>query len=69
MSDHGMIIQVPRWRMAVETGHGFGELNDEEKRLAWDYICTDQMPAILAQYSAIGEKLGRQARERMDAAW
>lgn len=67
-NEHGMVARVPRWRMVVETGHGWEELTDEEKRLAREYLCTDQTPAILAQFRAIGENLGRQARERIDVA-
>ena len=66
--DYGIMIPVPRWRLVVETGHGWEELTAEEKRLAWDYLCTDQTPAMLEQYRAVARNIGRQLRERMDAA-
>lgn len=68
MKEHSMMIPVPRWRLVAETGHGYDELNDDERQKLWDYLCTDQTPALLAAFRSIGEKIGRRARQRVDAA-
>lgn len=67
-NDHTTTIQIPRWRYVAETGHGYDELTPEEKRLAWEYLTTDTTPEVHAMLRAAGEKLGQQARERIDAA-
>jgi hypothetical protein len=60
----GQVFSVPRWRMVIETGHGYDELTDEEKRLAKEYLCTDQAPTIIESF----RNLGRRYSERVEAA-
>jgi len=65
---YGQVFSVPRWRMVCETGQGYDELTDEEKRLAREWVCTDQTPAILEMYRKVGEEMGRRHAERVEAA-
>lgn len=68
MSDKGMMIQVPRWRMVVETGYGWDELNDYERAKAREYLTTDQMPELVKLYGDCLAKIARQANEHIEDA-
>lgn len=68
--DIGKVISLPLWKYAVIACDRelIAQLTPDEMKLAKEYLCTDQVPAMLEEARKAGEKLGRQHAARVEAA-